>query len=53
MDLFHKILAGMANSVDPDQTALSRDLIWDFAVCIRHFARKVVIQNFRTVTVSF
>ena len=38
MLLFHKIIGGKGNSVDPDQTAR---LIWVCTVCICHFIRKV------------
>ena len=39
MQLFLKILNGIANSVDPDQT-----------VCICNFVRHFGVQNFRTFT---
>ena len=39
MQLFLKILSGMANSVDPDQTAPC--LIWVYTVCICHFVRNL------------
>ena len=34
MQLFLKILSGMANSVDPDQTAPLGGLIWVSTVCV-------------------
>ena len=48
MDLFHKSLGGRANSVDPDQTALS-----DLGLHCLHlpFVTKVGVQNIRTICV--
>ena len=46
---FLKILSGMANSVDPDQTAPS-GLIRVITVCMCHFVRQFGVQNFRTFT---
>ena len=46
MHMLLKILSGMANSVDPDQTAPS-----DCTVCICHFVRHFGIRNFKTFTV--
>ena len=40
MQLYFKILGGMANSVNPDQTAPC--LIWVCTVCICHFVRHFV-----------
>ena len=51
MKLLLKILSGMANSVDPDQTAPRSSLIWVCTVCIYHFVRHFDVQNFRTVTI--
>ena len=48
MQLFLKTLSGIANSVDPDQTASS--LIWVCTVCICHFLRHFGVPNFRTFT---
>ena len=47
MDLFHKILCRMINSVDPDQTSLIRVCI----VCIFYIVRKVDVQNLRTISI--
>ena len=48
MQLFLKLLSGMANSVVPDQTALEGA----YAVCICHFVRNLGVQNFITFTIS-
>ena len=37
IQLFFKVLSGMANSVDPDQT--KSNLIWICTVCLCHFVR--------------
>ena len=50
MQLFLKILTGMANSVDPDQTAPRSSLIWVCTVCISHFVRNFGVQIFRSFT---
>ena len=47
--LFLKILSGMVNSVDPDQTAHEEVC----TVCICHFVRNFCELNFRTFTVLF
>ena len=44
---FLKILSGMANSVDPDQTAP----IWVYTVCKFHYVRHFGVQNFKIFTV--
>ena len=44
-----KILSGMANSVDPDQTAPRSSLIWVCTVCMYHFVRHFGVRNFRTL----
>ena len=46
VQLFLKILSGMANIVDPDQSAPSV-----CTVCICHFVRNFGVQNFGTFTV--
>ena len=51
MQLFLKILRGMAKSADPDQTSPS-DQIWVCTVCICYFVRKVGVQNFRTAIIA-
>ena len=48
MQLFLKILSGMADHVDPDQRS---SLIWIGSVCICHFVRHFGVRNFRTFTV--
>ena len=55
MQLFLKILSGMANSVDPDQTAPSvrSSLIWICTVCLCHFVRHFGVRNFRTFIVYY
>ena len=54
MHLFLNILNGMANSVDPDQTAPSgSSLIWVCTVCISHYIRNFGVQNFRIFTVFY
>ena len=45
------ILRGIANSVDPDQTALRSSLIWVYTVCICHFVRNCGVRNFWTLTI--
>ena len=48
IQLFLKILSEMANSVDPDQTA-----VWSGStVCICNFVRHFGVQNFKALTVS-
>ena len=52
IQLFLKIHGGMANSVDPDQTAPFRgSLIWVCTVCTCHFVRNFDVRNFRTFIV--
>ena len=51
MLLFLKILSGMANSVDPDQTALEQSYLVCI-VCICRFVRNFDLRNVRTFTVS-
>ena len=51
MQIFLKILDGMANNVDLDQTAPRRSLIWVYTVCICHFFRIFGVRNFMTFTV--
>ena len=47
-----KILSGMTDSVDPDQTAPRSSLIWGCTVCICHFVSNFDVRKFRTFTVS-
>ena len=49
MQLYLKILSGMANSVDLDQTA---PLIWVCTVCICHFVNNFGVQNFRIIVAA-
>ena len=54
MQLFLKMLSGMANNVDPDQTASSGAVcsmytLFTYAKFVRHFN----VQNFRTFTINF
>ena len=52
MHLLLKILSGMANSVDPDQTAPAGAVRSGSAtVCICHFVRYFGVQDFRIFTV--
>ena len=53
MQLFLKILSGMANSVDPHQTAPRSSLIWVCTVCMCHFVRNFGVRIFRTFTVYY
>ena len=50
MQVSLKMLSGMANSVDPDQTAPWSSLIWVCTVCICHFVTYLSVCNFRTFT---
>ena len=52
MQLFLKILSGIANSVDPDQTAPS-GAVWSGSAlfALYHFVRNFGVRNFRTFTV--
>ena len=49
MQLFLRILSGIAKSVDPDQSSLIRV----GTVCICHFVRNFGVQNFRTFAIYF
>ena len=51
MQLFLKILSGMVNSVDPDQTAPRSSLIRVYTVFIYNFVRNFGVRNFRTFTI--
>ena len=55
LHLFHKILVGMASSVDTDQTVPSEMVrsefsLFAYATLSEEFLRKVGLQNFRTIT---
>ena len=50
MQLLLKILIGMPNNADPDQTARS-SLIWVSTVCLCRFIRQFGVQNFRIFTI--
>ena len=52
MQLYLKILSGMTNSADSDQTAPRSSLIWVCTICICHFVRQFGIQNSRTFNVQ-
>ena len=52
VQLYIKIISGMANSIGPDQTAPFRSsLIRVYTVCICSFVRHFSVPNFRTFTV--